>query len=284
MRRWLEVLLLCCAWSLTAEVAVKNGETIAFLGDSITDMGNWKPGGYLHLVADGLRREGIEITVLPAGHGGDRSTQMLARVETDVIAKHPDWMLLSCGVNDVWHGARGVPLPEYERNIRELVRKVRAAGIKVMILTPTLIYEEFESEPNRRLQPYLAFLKQLAAEEGLLLADLNTLMREEIAQYPAAQRKLERNVLTGDGVHMNAVGNQMMAEGILRAFGVPAERVKLARAQWDQLPDSMFFTVRAYLSADEFRALREKANREGLSTQKLLDREVKKLVGELLKK
>ena len=247
-------------------------------------MGNWKPGGYLHLVADGLRREGIEITVLPAGHGGDRSTQMLARVETDVIAKHPDWMLLSCGVNDVWHGARGVPLPEYERNIRELVRKVRAAGIKVMILTPTLIYEEFESEPNRRLQPYLAFLKQLAAEEGLLLADLNTLMREEIAQYPAAQRKLERNVLTGDGVHMNAVGNQMMAEGILRAFGVPAERVKLARAQWDQLPDSMFFTVRAYLSADEFRALREKANREGLSTQKLLDREVKKLVGELLKK
>ena len=31
MRRWLEVLLLCCAWSLTAEVAVKNGETIAFL-------------------------------------------------------------------------------------------------------------------------------------------------------------------------------------------------------------------------------------------------------------
>ena len=71
---------------------------------------------------------------------------MLARLDKDVISKKPQWMTLSCGVNDVWHfklklGKRtfqGVGLEDYKKNIRAIVDKAQAAGIKVMILTSTM--------------------------------------------------------------------------------------------------------------------------------------------------
>jgi hypothetical protein len=30
-------------------------------------------------------------------------TILLARLDAEVISKKPQWMTLSCGVNDVWH-------------------------------------------------------------------------------------------------------------------------------------------------------------------------------------
>ena len=43
---------------------------------------------------------------------GHKSNDMLARLEADVLSKNPQWMTLSCGVNDVWHGNKGVPLDD----------------------------------------------------------------------------------------------------------------------------------------------------------------------------
>ena len=47
-----------------AEPLVKPGETIAFLGDSITQAGNAAPGGYIRLVESGLAANGIEVSVI----------------------------------------------------------------------------------------------------------------------------------------------------------------------------------------------------------------------------
>ena len=46
---------------------------------------------------------------------------MLARLQKDVIDRHPDWVSISCGVNDVWHGERGVLLPDYKKNMTQIV-------------------------------------------------------------------------------------------------------------------------------------------------------------------
>src|SRR4051812_47122584 len=114
-------LVLACGSLLHAgEILVKNGDTIAFLGDSITAQGANSPSGYVRLVASGLAAHGIEITVIPAGVSGNKSDQMLARLEKDVLSKKPTWMTLSCGVNDVWHGANGIPLETYKKNITEI--------------------------------------------------------------------------------------------------------------------------------------------------------------------
>ena len=60
----------------------------------------------MKLVIAGLAANGVEVEAAPAGIGGHKSNDMLARLERDVLSKKPQWMTLSCGVNDVWHGVR----------------------------------------------------------------------------------------------------------------------------------------------------------------------------------
>ena len=75
-----------------AQCLFKPKEKVAFLGDSITAQGWTNAHGYVRLVVAGLQVNGVEITPLPAGIGGHKSDDMLARLERDVIAKHPDWV------------------------------------------------------------------------------------------------------------------------------------------------------------------------------------------------
>ena len=232
----------------TAEIAVKNGEKIAFLGDSITQGGWGNPLGYVRLVMAGLEANGVKAEAVPAGISGHKSDNMLARLERDVLAKKPQWMTLSCGVNDVWHGKNGVALDEaalaagdfgpagaargtYKKNIAEIVERAEAAGIKVVLLTATVIHENLDNAENARLAPYNEYLKTLAREKKLRLADLNTMCQERIK----AENKPKQKVLTSDGVHMAIEGDKLMATGVLQALGLDAAELKTAQAAWAKL-------------------------------------------------
>ena len=230
-----------------ADIAVSNGDKIAFLGDSITQLGNSNKYGYLHLVISGLKTAGIDAVAVPAGISGHKSSNMLARVDRDVIAKKPQWMLLSCGVNDVWHGKNGVGLEDYKKNITEICDKAEKAGIRIMILTATMIYEDPDNDRNKKLVAYNDFLRDLAAKRKYLLADLNADMQALVAVKPDKKA----NALTVDGVHMNIAGNKMMAKGILKAFGVPAEKFAEIEKAWDNIPGTVpvFVETRVHLSS-----------------------------------
>lgn len=214
-----------------AGIAVSNGDKIAFLGDSITQLGNSHKYGYVHLVIIGLKAAGVEAVAVPAGICGHKSDNMLARVDRDVIAKKPQWMLLSCGVNDV---CQGVELDAYKKNITEICDKAEKAGIKIMILTATMIREDPKNDLNKKLAAYNDFLRAFAAERKYLLADLNADM-----QTLVAAKTKGGNALTVDGVHMNLAGDKMMAAGILKAFGVPAEKFADIEKAWDNTPGLM---------------------------------------------
>jgi lysophospholipase L1-like esterase len=213
--------------AVSAEVAVKSGQKIAFMGDSITQGGWDNPRGYVRLVISGLKANGVEATPVPAGISGHKSNQMLERLDRDVLSKKPDWMTLSCGVNDVWHGANGVPLDQYKTNITTIIEKCQSQGVKVLILTATVIGEELDNANNQKLAPYNDFLRSLAKEKKCPLADLNAKFQEAIKAAATPGR-----ILTSDGVHMNAAGNQLMAVGILEAFGLDAAQIKAAREAW----------------------------------------------------
>src|SRR3954454_7113935 len=124
-------LLLVCTLALSvasanAEPLIKDGQKLAFLGDSITQQGWGNPKGYVRLVLAGLATNGINVSSVPAGIGGHKSNQMLERLQRDVLSKNPDWMTLSCGVNDVWHGTNGIPLDQYKTNITAIVERCQA--------------------------------------------------------------------------------------------------------------------------------------------------------------
>ena len=101
------------------ELILKNGNTLAFLGDSITAQGQGNHNGYVYLVMRALAADGISVKPIKAGIGGHKSDNMLARLDRDVLSKKPDVMTVSCGINDVWHKKRGkgVSLDDYKRNM-----------------------------------------------------------------------------------------------------------------------------------------------------------------------
>ena len=62
---------------------IKSGEKIAFMGDSITAAGN-RRGGYVQLVMQALKMNGLKVTHAPAGISGHKSNQMLARLKKEL--------------------------------------------------------------------------------------------------------------------------------------------------------------------------------------------------------
>ncbi len=242
------------------EPLLGQGDKIAFLGDSITQLGNSKPTGYVNLVMKGLEVAGIDAVKIPAGISGNKSTQMKARLQKDVLDKQPKVMTFSCGVNDVWHGANGVPLPDYCANVSNIFDRCAEAGVKVVVTTATMIGEDPENANNKKLAAYNEFLRAEAAARKLPLADLNADMQALLKTYPPERKG---NKVTADGVHMAWDGDRMMARGILLALGVSKDKLPEIEAAWR--------TIRGYreykipVSADEAKALEERAKAEGRS-------------------
>lgn len=260
-----------------AEPSAKSGEKIAFLGDSITQGGASNASGYVRLVIAGLEANGIKATMIPAGISGHKSNQMLERLDKDVIDKKPDWMTLSCGVNDVWHGANGVPLDAYRKNITAIVDRAQAAGIKVMILTATMIREDAANAENQKLAPYNDFLRALAAEKKCLLADLNADMQAAI--QPGTHHEPQ---LTTDGVHMNPLGDRMMARGILKAFGLSDAQLATADEAWLNAPGTCEVAGKVKLTLRQYEQLRRIAAKRSTSVGGLLQDETSKAIDSLL--
>lgn len=227
----------------SAEVCVKDGDRVAFLGDSITQLGDM-PAGYVNMVMKGLEIAGVKGAVkIPAGLGGNKSTQMSERLDRDVLVKRPQWMLFSCGVNDVWHGKNGVELERYEALVSGIFDRCAASNVNVIVLTATMISENAQHPNNIKLAGYNDWLRAEAKRRGYRLADLNADMQAELARLKAEDPKRGGNLLTIDGVHMKFPGNCMMAWGILRTMGVnPALKDRVFKA-FRQMPQAYSLNI-----------------------------------------
>jgi lysophospholipase L1-like esterase len=223
-------------------ILVKDGETVAFLGDSIT-AGGANYGGYCRLVVHGLRTKGIEVEPVLAGVSGNTSEDMLARLDESALRRRPDWVVLAAGVNDVWHSdptvkigvfqpkpGMGVKLQDYRKNVTEIVDRCSEAGARVILTTITPIREDPEFKLNITAHRYNAFLRQLAEEHNLPIADLNGAMFAEIARGVRQ---------TSDGVHPLAVGHRVMAAGVLQSMGFTREESDKLEEEWQHSPSAL---------------------------------------------
>lgn len=222
-----------------SRIVIKNGERVAFLGDSIT-AGGGNYGGYCRLVVHGLKTKGVIATPVLAGVPGNTSEDMLARLDRAVLKHKPDWVVLAAGVNDIWHGdptvkigvfqpkpGMGVKLEDYKKNVTAIVDRCAEAGAKVILTTITPIREDPEFKLNVTSSKYNAFLHGLAKERGLPIARLNEIMFEIIAGGTR---------LTSDGVHPIIQGHHTMAKGILQAMGLSRDETDQIEKEWRNSP------------------------------------------------
>ena len=255
---------LAIALAAQAEVVVKNGDRIAFLGDSITSNGN-HPAGYVNLVMKGLELAGVKAEKVAAGVSGNKSN-----VEKDVLSRKVQWMTFSCGVNDVWHfdWKKGVPLEDYQRNCGEIFDKCAAAGVKVVVLTATMIQENPDDRRNVALVPYNEWLRAEAKRRNLKLVDLNAAMQAELARIRETDVSAG-NKLTVDGVHMAFAGDCLMAWNILKGFGVDDSLKEAVFAAWRKMPEAYKYEVK--LTAEENDRLLGRGICPGELVRRLLD-------------
>lgn len=210
----------------------KNARLVC-LGDSITE----DPNGYVAVLRNLINAGYPErnITVINSGIGGHKAPDMLARLQRDVIDHQPKVVTINVGINDVWHafkswvpegehpegdGPNGVSVEVYEACLEQMVDALReTTEAEIVLVTPTVIGEDVDNpdnRPNARLETYVEAMKRVAESRQTLLAPTHD---DFIAAIRAGRSANPSFCLTSDGVHMNPVGNHVMALTILATLG-----------------------------------------------------------------
>jgi isoamyl acetate esterase len=202
---------------------LNKGERIVFLGDSITEAGV-RPKGYVTLVKTALaeRHKDLGIEVVGAGVSGNKVPDLQRRLDRDVLAKKPTLVVVYIGINDVWHGekepARGTPKDKFEAGLKDVIQRIRDAGARVVLCTPSVIGEKKggANPLDAKLDEYAEVSRKVAKETGARLCDLRKAFADYLAKNNPDDK--EQGVLTGDRVHLNDAGNKLVADTILAAI------------------------------------------------------------------
>ena len=195
---------------------------VLFFGDSITQMGVQK-GGYIDVLNTQIKASGKEdqYELVGAGIGGNKIYDLYLRMEKDVLAQHPDLVVIWVGVNDVWHKASfgtGTDYDKFGIFYNAVVKKIQATGAKVVVVTPAAIGEktDYSNAQDGDLNQYSAWIRKYAAENQLGLVDLRKTFHEySVVNNPSNK---ESGILTYDRVHLNEKGNAHVAEEMWKAI------------------------------------------------------------------
>lgn len=195
---------------------------VLFFGDSITQMGVQK-GGYIDVLNTQIKAAGKEdqYELVGAGIGGNKIYDLFLRMDKDVLAQHPDVVVIWVGVNDVWHKASfgtGTDYDKFGIFYNAVVKKIQATGAKVIVVTPAAIGEktDYSNAQDGDLNQYSAWIRKYAADNQLGLVDLRKTFHEySVANNPSNK---ESGILTYDRVHLNDKGNMHVAEEMWKAI------------------------------------------------------------------
>lgn len=213
---------------------LKSDDVVVFLGDSITAFAG-KGSGFISIVRASLAPALPGVQVFGAGVPGNKVRDLHARFDKDVAARKPTVVVVYIGINDVWHGKGGSTPEQYATGMRDLLKRIKDLGARALVCTPSVIGEK-KAGANKndvQLEQYADIARAAATEAGVPVIDLRKAFLARIAERNAEDAG--KGVLTGDGVHLNAAGNRLVAEQVCAAFGIalvepPAEAPKPAPA------------------------------------------------------
>lgn len=222
---------------------LRAGMKIAFYGDSIT-----MQGGYIATIRKAIAAspdtKDLKVQLFQHGLNGGRVPTLLegqspwgklGGTMAELLAKEkPDVVVLFVGVNDVWHGAKGTTPEDFAAGLKKIAALCRESGARMVVATPAVIGEKPDggNEHDQKLDQYAAIALKTAAEAKAAPVDLrkafidylkaNNTAKDAKGQYP------RQGILTYDGVHLSAKGNDLVADhisqGICEALGQPTER------------------------------------------------------------
>ena len=212
LKLFFTLLLISTLFSFKADNPIK----ILFFGDSITQAGIGK-SGYITKMAEMISSKGLsdKYELIGAGIGGNKIYDLYLRHEEDVIAKKPNIVVIYIGINDVWHkttSRTGTDYDKFEKFYHALIQRIQKSGSQVIICTPTLIGEKYDStnENDGDLNYFSSVIRKIALDEKCKLIDLRKAFIEYETKFNTENKAL--GILTSDRVHLNEAGNQFLAD------------------------------------------------------------------------
>lgn len=193
---------------------------IVFFGDSITESGrnhmdeNDLGVGYVKIAAGKLRLlyPDTRFCFVNRGNGGERTAELVARVEKDVVAEKPDYVVLEVGINDVWcRFSRGEEVtPEvFRANYEKLTDAILATGAKLYLIQPYAL----KMGDKQRFRPFLNrfndIIREIAREKNLTLIPVDEIFTGVTQDIDPAQ-------FSTDGVHPTHRGCRYIADLLIK--------------------------------------------------------------------
>jgi len=206
---------------LVAKLDLKDGDTVVFLGDSITHQCLYTQyvENYFY-----TRYPKLRVHFHNAGVGGDRAADALTRFEEDVAAYQPKYVTILLGMNDGTYRDfdKGV-FDTYQAGMSTILDKIAALGATAIPMTPTMFDTRAKRLLNDHQEPrntyyngvlalYGQWLREQAEVRGLGFVD----MYSPLNNLTATQRKTKPDwTMIADGVHPGAVGQTVMAVAVI---------------------------------------------------------------------
>ena len=182
----------------------------------------------LQVGLDAVFGEG-RVEVLNQGKAGESSSGVCASLEERLLRHFPDVVVLLIGANNFGHNApRENASVRLRADLREIVRRAQAAGIRVLLLQYPVPRAEMMDKVWTHGDAGNPVVAEVAAETGTPLVDLRPVFAE--AAKTCSLASLASPV---DGIHLNPGGEIVLARAVLaklRALGWPATWPVLAGA------------------------------------------------------
>ena len=222
-----EASLAAAGRTLSTAKLLETGQPVKIVcfGDSIT--GVYYPTGgrraWCDMLGIALHRiyPQAKIEMINAGISGHTTSQALARMDADVLRHHPQLVVVMFGMNDVVNNATGVSPEIFRANLAQIVKRARAQGGEVILMTPNSIYSDDPRRAPWYLTDYVEIVRQVGKELEVPVTDC-------FRTYEAV-RSVNRWAwvrLMSDSLHPNMRGHKVFAEEV--AWTISGKRVSLA--------------------------------------------------------
>ena len=176
---------------------------IVAFGDSITAGGDASSPDLIFWArwADQLQRKypRSHVTILNGATGGDSTVQGLQRLQTKVLDHKPDLVLIGFGMND--HNISGVPTPDFERNLKEMIAKIRT-----QISAEIILFSAFPPNPDWKFGSHR--MKDYADATARVAIDMHCAYADVFNNWQSiAKRKKPEDLLGNNINHPNDFGH-----------------------------------------------------------------------------
>jgi lysophospholipase L1-like esterase len=171
------------------------------------------------------------------GIAGNSSRDLISRVDADVIAHRPDVVIILVGTNDMLNSKKFISYSEFRDNYTTLLQKLKASGIKVVLLSPppvdtTYLFQRhdrhaFRELPNVKLDSARRIVAELAREHRAEYVDIFKVFEGSISTDSGSSTLILNEMNSGrkDGVHPTREGYYRIASEVYNVL----EQKKLLR-------------------------------------------------------